>query len=57
MREGCFETMGERQGCDDVMQLRQREYGPNKRPLIVEFRSEYNKWTVMRKKLKLRESE
>ena len=46
--------------CDDmvdVVRLRQREYGFNIRPLIVKFRSAYDKWTVMRMKAKLRESE
>ena len=28
--------------------------GPIIRPIIVEFRSEYDKWTVMRMKAKLR---
>ena len=39
------------------MRLRQREDGANIRPIIVEFRSEYDKWTVMRMKAKLRECE
>ena len=41
------------QSCDDVVdvvQLRQKENGPIIRPIIVEFRSEYDKWTVMRMK-------
>ena len=41
----------------DVVQLRQKENGPIIRPIIVEFRSEYDKWTVMRMKTKLRECE
>ena len=46
--------------CDnivDVVRLRQKENGPIIRPIIVEFRSEYDKWTVMRMKAKLRECE
>ena len=52
--------MGERQSCDDVVdvvQLQQREDGPNIRPFIVEFISEYDEWTVMRMKSNLRERE
>ena len=44
--------------CDDVVdvvRLTQKENGPIVRPIIVEFRSEYDKWTVMRMKAKLRE--
>ena len=44
---------GARQSCDhvvDVVLLRQREEDPIIRPLMVEFRSEYDKWTVMRMK-------
>ena len=41
----------------DVIRLRQKENGPIVRPIIVEFRSEYDKWTVMRMKAKLRECE
>ena len=47
MREECFEKMAARQSCDDVVnlvRLRQRKYGPIIRPIIVEFRSEYDKW-------------
>ena len=52
--------MGASQNCDDivdVVQLRQRENGPISWSIIVEFRSEYDKWTVMRIKTKLRECE
>ena len=55
-----FGKMGAGQSCDDVVdvvQLRQKENGPIIRPIIVEFRSEYDKWTVMRMKAKLRECE
>ena len=51
-----FGKMGARQSCDDVVdvvRLRQKK-GPIIRPIIVEFRSEYDKWTVMRMKAKLR---
>ena len=41
----------------DVVRLRQKENGPIIRPIIVEFRSEYDKWTVVRMKAKLRECE
>ena len=41
----------------DVVRLRQKENGPIIRPIIVEFRSEYDKWTVIRMKVKLRECE
>ena len=52
-----FGKMGAGQSCDDVVdvvRLRQKENGPIIRPIIVEFRSEYDKWTVMRMKAKLR---
>ena len=45
--------MGAGQSCDDivdVVRLRQKENNPNIRPIILEFRSEYAKWTVMRMK-------
>ena len=48
------------QSCDDivdVVRLRQKENGPIIMPIIVEFRSEYDKWTVMRMKAKLRQCE
>ena len=48
------------QSCDDVVdvvRLRQKGDGPNIRTIIVEFRSEYDKWTVMRMKATLRECE
>ena len=41
----------------DVVRLRQKENGSINRPIIVEFRSEYEKWTVMRMKANLRECE
>ena len=53
-----FGKMGVGQSCDvDVVLLRQKENGPIIRPIIVEFRSEYDKWTVIRMKAKLRECE
>ena len=55
-----FGRMGAGQSCDDVVdviRLRQKENGPIIRKIIVEFRSEYDKWTVMRMKAKLRECE
>ena len=55
-----FGKMGTGQSCDDVVdvvRLRQKENGPIIRPIIVEFRSEYDKWTVMRIKAKPRECE
>ena len=55
-----FGKMGAGQSCDDVVdvvRLRQKENGPIITPIIVEFRSEYDKWTVMRMKAKLRECE
>ena len=45
-----FGKMGAGQSCDDVVdvvRLRHNENGPIIRPLIVEFRSDYDKWTVM----------
>ena len=53
-----FGKKGAGQSCDDVVdvvRLRQKENGPIIRPIIVDFRSEYNKWTVIRMKAKLRE--
>ena len=41
----------------DVVRIRQKENCPITRPLIVAFRSEYVKWTVMMMKAKLRECE
>ena len=55
-----FGKMGAGQSCDDlvvVVRLRQKENGPIIRPIIMEFRSEYVKWTEMRMKAKLRECE
>ena len=52
--------MGAGQSCDDVVdvvRLRQKGNGPIINPIIVEFRSEYDKWTVMRMKSKVRECE
>ena len=51
-----FEKMGANQICDDivdVVRLRQKENGPIIRPIIAEFRSKYDTWTVMRMKTKL----
>ena len=53
-----FGKMGAGQSCSDVVdvvRLRQKENGPIIRPILVEFRSEYDKWTVIRMKVKLRE--
>ena len=53
-----FQTMSARQSCEDLVdmvRLRQREDGPNIRPIIGEFRSEYYKRTLMKMKAKLRE--
>ena len=55
-----FVQMGAGQSCDDVVdmvRLRQKENGHIIMPIIVEFRSEYDKWIVMRMKAKLRECE
>ena len=55
-----FGKMGAGQSCDDIVdmvRLRQKENGPIIRQIIVEFRSEYDKWTVMRMKTKLTECE
>ena len=41
----------------DVVRLRQREDSPIIKPIIVEFKREYDKWTVMNFKTKLRECE
>ena len=53
-----FGKMGTGQRCDDVVdvvRLRQKENCPIIRPMIVD--REYDKWTVMRMKAKLRECE
>ena len=55
-----FGKMGAGQSCDDVedvVRLRQKENGHIIGPIILEFRSEYDKWTVMMMKAKLRECE
>ena len=55
-----FGKMGACQSCDDVVdvvRLRQKKISPIIRPIIVEFSSEYAKWTVMRMKARLRECE
>ena len=55
-----FGNMGAGQIHDDVVdvvRLRQKENGLSIRPIIVEFRSEYDKWAVLRIKAKLRECE
>ena len=59
-KRNVFGKMGAGQSCDDyvdVVRLSQKENGPIIRPVIVEFRSEYDKRTVMRMKAKLREVE
>ena len=55
-----FGKMGSGQSCDgvvDVVRLRQKENGSIIRPILVEFKSEYDKWTVMRMRAKLIECE
>ena len=55
-----FGKMAAGHSCDDVVdvvRLIQKENDPIIRPIIVECRSEYDKWTVMRMKAKLRECE
>ena len=55
-----FGKIGACQICDDIVDVvrqRQNENGPIIRPIIGEFRSEYDKWTVMRMKTKLNECE
>ena len=55
-----FGKLGAGQSCDDVVDevhLRHKENGPIIRPIIVEFRRKYDKWTVMRMRAKLRECE
>ena len=39
----------------DVVRMRKKEGVGLARPTIVEFKSEYDKWTVLRNKLDLRE--
>ena len=51
-----FENMGANQSCDDIVDaVRIRQKGNV--PIIRKFRSKYDKWTVMRIKIKLRERE
>ena len=55
-----FEKRSASQSCDDIVDVvrrRQKENSPINRPIIIEFRSEYHKWTGMRMKTKLRECE
>ena len=55
-----FGKMGAGESCDDVVdevRLTQKENCLIIRLIIVEFRSEYDKWTVMMMKAKLRECE
>ena len=55
-----FGKMGAGQSCDDVVdvvRLRQKEHRYSIRPIMVEFRSEHDKWPVMQMKAKLRECE
>ena len=43
--------MGSGQSCDDVVdvvRLRQKEISPIISPIILEFKSEYDKWTKLR---------
>ena len=52
-----FGKMGAGHSCDDivdVVRLRQKENGPIIRPIIGEFRNEYDKQTMIRMKTKLR---
>ena len=39
----------------DVVRMRKKDEGGSIRPTIVEFRTEYDKWTVLRNKSDLRE--
>ena len=39
----------------DVVQMRKKDEGGSIRPIIVGFRTEYDKWTVLRNKSDLRE--
>ena len=39
----------------DVVRMRKNDEGGSIRPIIVEFRTEYDKWTVLRNKSDLRE--
>ena len=39
----------------DVVRVRKKDEGGSIRPIIVEFRTEYDKWTVLRNKSDLRE--
>ena len=39
----------------DVVRMRKKDEGGSIRPIIVEFRTEYDKWTVLRNKSDLRE--
>ena len=41
----------------DVVRMRKKDEGGSIRPIIAEFRTEYDKWTVLRKKSNLREDE
>ena len=39
----------------DVVRMRKKDEGVSIRPIIIEFRTEYDKWTVLRNKSDLRE--
>ena len=39
----------------DVVRMRKKDEGGSIRPIIIEFRTEYDKWTVLRNKSDLRE--
>ena len=38
-----------------MVRMRKKDEGGSIRPIIVEFRTEYDKWTVLRNKSDLRE--
>ena len=39
----------------DVVRMRKKDEGGSIRPIIAEFRTEYDKWTVLRNKSDLQE--
>ena len=55
-----FERMGVRirsENVSDIIRMRKKEGDETVKPVIVEFKSEYDKWTVLRNKADLREIE
>ena len=55
--KNAVEKMGAHQSCDNVVNVVIETEGkrPIVRPIILDFRSEYDKWTVIKMKTKLRE--